>query len=91
MPQIWQHKCKVVVRQAFVGFIARDIKSNNKSFFECIRSRKLFREPIGQLNNKGMKGLLKEGREIAEKLNEFYASLVTVENIRNDWNRWILI
>lgn len=34
-----------------------------------------------------MKGLLKQGREIAEKLNEFLASVFTVEDIEPLFSR----
>ena len=35
---------------------------------------------LGMLDDNGVKGVLKEDREIAEKLNEFFASVLTAED-----------
>lgn len=41
---------------------------------------KLWNEPLGPLSDKGMKALLKENKEMAEKFNEFCAFMFTMEN-----------
>lgn len=55
------------------------IKTNNKHFFKYIRSRKLTREADGPLGNKGMKGMFIKDGELAEKMNKFFSSIITVE------------
>lgn len=49
-------------------------KANNKNLL--IESRKHAREVVGPLENEGIKGKLIEDRNIAEKLNEFFASIL---------------
>lgn len=43
-------------------------------FFKYLQSRKPIREAVGPLDDHGIKGLLKEDGETAEKLNHFFAS-----------------
>ncbi|XP_054853518.1 uncharacterized protein LOC129342059 [Eublepharis macularius] len=83
--RLWQRKCKSVIRQAkrdYEEHIAKNIKTNNKHFFKYIRSRKPAREAVGPLDDQGVKGLLKNNREMAEKLHAFFASVFTVEDER---------
>ncbi|XP_061469435.1 uncharacterized protein LOC133378834 isoform X1 [Rhineura floridana] len=81
--KLWQKKCKKTIRNAkkeFEEHIAKNIKTNNKKFYKYIQSRRPSREAIGPLDDKGVKGVLKND-ETAEKLNEFFASVFTVEDI----------
>lgn len=55
--------------------IAKNSIMKNNHFFKYIRSRKLAQEAVGPLDNKGIKGLLKEE-------TEFFMSVFTVENVR---------
>lgn len=48
------------------------MKTNNTHSFKYIRRRKLVREAAESLDDKGIKGLLKENREMAKKLNDFF-------------------
>ncbi|CAM5125357.1 unnamed protein product, partial [Eretmochelys imbricata] len=48
----------------------------------CIRSRKPVKEPVGPLDGRDAKGALKDDKAIAEKLNEFFASVFTAEDER---------
>ncbi|CAM4382079.1 unnamed protein product [Lepidochelys olivacea] len=49
-------------------------------FFKYIRSRKPGKQPVGPLDDRDMKGALKDDKVIAEKLNEFFASVFTAED-----------
>lgn len=51
-----------------------------------INTLKSARNVIGPLENKGMKGNVKEDRELAEKLNKFFASIFTIEDIEQKVN-----
>lgn len=53
----------------FEEYITKSIKINNEEFFKNISSKKQAR--IGPLNDKRIKGVLKENKMIDEKLNEF--------------------
>ena len=78
-----QRICKQTVSDAkkhFEEHVTNNIKFINKEFFKYIRSRKPAREAVEPLDDKGVKGVLKEDREIAEKLNEFFASVFTAED-----------
>lgn len=46
-----------------------------------VAGRKSAMEAVGSLGDKGIKGLLKEDRELAEILVEFFMSLFTMEDI----------
>ncbi|CAM5175000.1 unnamed protein product [Eretmochelys imbricata] len=50
--------------------------------FKYIRSRKPAKQPVGPMDDRDTKGALKDDRVIAEKLNEFFASVLTAEDIR---------
>ncbi|XP_053155158.1 uncharacterized protein LOC128346183 [Hemicordylus capensis] len=81
--KLWQKKCKVTIREVkreFEEHLAKSIKGNNKNFFKYIRSRKSAREVVRPLDNGGVKGMIKEDMEVAEKLNEFFASVFTAED-----------
>ncbi|XP_053142135.1 uncharacterized protein LOC128340687 [Hemicordylus capensis] len=81
--KLWQKKCKVTIREAnreFEELLAKSIKGNYKNVFKYIRSRKLAREAVGPLDNEGVKAIIKEDMEVAEKLNEFFASIFTAED-----------
>ncbi|CAM4408569.1 unnamed protein product, partial [Caretta caretta] len=47
-----------------------------------IRSRKPSKQPVGPLDDRDTKGALKDDKVIAEKLNEFFASVFTAEDVR---------
>ncbi|CAM4694812.1 unnamed protein product [Caretta caretta] len=51
-------------------------------FFKYIRSRKPAKRPVGPLDDRDTKGALKDDKVIAEKLNEFFASVFTAEDVR---------
>ncbi|CAM5114322.1 unnamed protein product [Eretmochelys imbricata] len=80
-----QIKCKNVIRKAKKEFekqLAKNSKGNNKMFFKYIRSRKPAKQPVGPLDEQDTKGALKDDKVIAEKLNEFFASVFTAEDVR---------
>ena len=82
--KLWQKTCKRVIREAKKEFeerMASDIKGNNKSFFKYVRSRKPAREAVGPLDGEGGGEEIKGDLEIAEKLNEFFASVFTAEDL----------
>ncbi|CAM4370492.1 unnamed protein product [Caretta caretta] len=51
-------------------------------FFKYIRSRKPAKHPVGPLDDRDTKGALKDNKVIAEKLNEFFASVFMAEVVR---------
>uniref|UniRef100_A0A8C3IJP2 Polypeptide N-acetylgalactosaminyltransferase n=1 Tax=Chrysemys picta bellii TaxID=8478 RepID=A0A8C3IJP2_CHRPI len=51
-------------------------------FFKYIRSRKPAKQPVGPLDDRDTKGALKDDKVIAEKLNGFFASVFTAEDVR---------
>ncbi|CAM4676294.1 unnamed protein product [Lepidochelys kempii] len=51
-------------------------------FFKYIRSRKPAKQPVGPLDDRDTKGALKDDKVIAEKLNEFFASVFKAEDVR---------
>ncbi|CAM5075917.1 unnamed protein product [Eretmochelys imbricata] len=51
-------------------------------FFKYIRSRKPAKQPVGHLDDRDIKGALKDDKVIAEKLNEFFASVYTAEDVK---------
>ncbi|CAM4524930.1 unnamed protein product [Lepidochelys kempii] len=53
-----------------------------KCVFKYIRSRKLAKKPVGPLDDQDTKGALKDDKVIAEKLNEFFASVFMAEDVR---------
>ncbi|CAM4388385.1 unnamed protein product [Lepidochelys kempii] len=80
-----QIKRKNVIRKAKKEFeeqLAKNSKGNNKMFFKCIRSRKPAKQTVGPLDDRDTKGALKDNKVIAEKLNEFFASVLTAEDVR---------
>ncbi|KAG6940840.1 hypothetical protein G0U57_011320 [Chelydra serpentina] len=50
--------------------------------FKYIRSRKPAKQPVGPLDDRIQKGALKDDKVIAKKLNEFFASVFTAEDVR---------
>ncbi|CAM4553636.1 unnamed protein product [Lepidochelys olivacea] len=50
--------------------------------FKYIRSRKPAKQPGGPLDDRDTIGALKDDKVIAEKLNEFFASVFTTEDVR---------
>ncbi|CAM5130961.1 unnamed protein product [Natator depressus] len=50
--------------------------------FKYIRSRKPVEQPVGPLDGRDTKGALNDDKVIAEKLNEFFASVFTAEDVR---------
>ncbi|CAM5086896.1 unnamed protein product [Natator depressus] len=80
-----QIKCKNVIRKAKKEFeeqLAKTSEGNNKMFFRYIRSRKPAKQPVGPLDDRDTKGALKDDKVIAEKLNEFFASIFTAKDVR---------
>ncbi|CAM5127487.1 unnamed protein product [Eretmochelys imbricata] len=80
-----QIKCKNVLRKVKKEFeeqLVKNSKGNNKMFFKYIRSRKPAKQPVGPLENRDTKGALKDDKVIAEKLNEFFASVFKAEDVR---------
>ncbi|CAM4678027.1 unnamed protein product [Lepidochelys kempii] len=51
-------------------------------FFKYIRSRKPAKQPVGPLDDRDTKGALKDDKVITEKLNEFFTSVFTAEDVR---------
>ena len=51
-------------KKDFEEHMASNIKGNNKSFFNSVRSRKPDREAVGPLDGEGGKGGLGDCREI---------------------------
>ncbi|KAM7151827.1 uncharacterized protein RBU57_012313 [Macrochelys suwanniensis] len=79
-----QIKCKNVIRKAKMEFeeqLAKNSKANNKTFFKYVRSRKPAKQPVGPLDDRDRKGALKDVKVIAEKLNKFFASVFTAEDV----------
>uniref|UniRef100_K7EXX2 Endonuclease/exonuclease/phosphatase domain-containing protein n=1 Tax=Pelodiscus sinensis TaxID=13735 RepID=K7EXX2_PELSI len=79
-----QIKCKNVIRKAKKDFeeqLAKNSKRNNKMFFKYIRSRKPAKKPVGPLDDRAIKGAIKDDKAIAEKLNDFFASVFTAEDV----------
>uniref|UniRef100_K7EWP2 Endonuclease/exonuclease/phosphatase domain-containing protein n=1 Tax=Pelodiscus sinensis TaxID=13735 RepID=K7EWP2_PELSI len=79
-----QIKCKHVIRKAKKDFeeqLAKNSKRNNKMFFKYIRSRKPAKKPVGPLDDRAIKGAIKDDKAIAEKLNDFFASVFTAEDV----------
>ncbi|CAM5084504.1 unnamed protein product, partial [Eretmochelys imbricata] len=62
--------------------LSKNSKGNNKMFFKYIRSRNPAKQPVGPLDNQDTKGALKDDKVIAEKLNEFFTSVFTAEDVR---------
>ncbi|XP_053145920.1 uncharacterized protein LOC128342544 isoform X2 [Hemicordylus capensis] len=80
--KLWQKKCNETIRDAkreFEEHIDTSVKGNKKNFFKYIRRRKPAREAVGPLDE-GIKGSIKEDKEIAEKLNEFFAFVFMAED-----------
>ncbi|CAM4661225.1 unnamed protein product [Lepidochelys kempii] len=80
-----QIRCKNVTRKAKKEFeeqLAKNSKGNNKMFFKYIRSRKPAKQPVGLLDDRDTKGALKDDKVITEKLNEFFTSVFTAEDVR---------
>uniref|UniRef100_K7EZH3 Reverse transcriptase domain-containing protein n=1 Tax=Pelodiscus sinensis TaxID=13735 RepID=K7EZH3_PELSI len=50
-------------------------------FFKYIRSRKPAKKPVGPLDDQAIKGAIKDDKAIAEKLNDFFASVFTAEDV----------
>ncbi|CAM5143906.1 unnamed protein product [Eretmochelys imbricata] len=53
-----------------------------KCVFKYIRSRKPAKKPVGPLDDQDTKGVLNDDKVIAEKLNEFFASVFMAEDVR---------
>ncbi|CAM5145241.1 unnamed protein product [Eretmochelys imbricata] len=51
-------------------------------FFKYIRSRKPAKQPVGTLDDRDTKGALKDDKVVTEKLNSFFASAFTAEDVR---------
>uniref|UniRef100_K7EZM4 Endonuclease/exonuclease/phosphatase domain-containing protein n=1 Tax=Pelodiscus sinensis TaxID=13735 RepID=K7EZM4_PELSI len=63
-----QIKCKNVIRKAKKDFeeqLAKKSKRNNKMFFKYIRSRKPAKKPVGLLDDRAIKGAIKDDKAIA--------------------------
>ncbi|KAM7181807.1 uncharacterized protein RBU57_000458 [Macrochelys suwanniensis] len=70
-----------LVKQKLKEQLAKNSKANNKTFFKYIRSRKPAKQPVGPLDDRDTKGALTDDKVIAEKLNEFFASVFTAEDV----------
>lgn len=68
-------------RREFRECITANIKTNNNKWSKYLRSRKPVRKLIGSLEDKEAKGMLKEEKENAEKLDFFFASVWTAEDV----------
>jgi len=58
--------------------LARDIKDNEKGFFEYISSKQMTRENVGPLMNE-VGAMVTEDKEKVELLNAFFASIFTAK------------
>uniref|UniRef100_K7F001 Endonuclease/exonuclease/phosphatase domain-containing protein n=1 Tax=Pelodiscus sinensis TaxID=13735 RepID=K7F001_PELSI len=79
-----QIKCKHVIRKAKKDFeeqLAKNSKRNKMFFFKYIRNRKPAKKPVGPLDHQDIKGAIKDDKAIAEKLNDFFASVFTAEDV----------
>uniref|UniRef100_K7F0M2 Reverse transcriptase domain-containing protein n=1 Tax=Pelodiscus sinensis TaxID=13735 RepID=K7F0M2_PELSI len=52
-----------------------------QNVFKYIRSRKPAKKPVGPLDDRAIKGAVKDDKAIAEKLNDFFASVFTAEDV----------
>lgn len=66
-------------KKDFKELITKSITTDNKEFFKYIKSRKLAREAVRSLGDNGIKSVLKEDKEAAEKLNQFFSCLFTAK------------
>lgn len=62
------------------NWIANQLEKKNKRF-KYIRSRKPVRKLVSQLDLQGVKATLKQNKNIAKKLNDFYASAFTTKHV----------
>ena len=60
--------------------LAENIKTNSKSFYAYISSKRRTKTKIGPLKNKMGKAVI-DDNETAEILNEYFASVFTVEDV----------
>lgn len=66
-----QRKCKQAIRDAKKYFdTSKHIKTDSNEVYKYFSSKKLAK--VGPLDDNGIKGVLKDSKRIAEKLNEFF-------------------
>lgn len=65
---------------AYEEHVPKTIKTSNKYFFKYLSSRKPARGTVGPLDDQGVRGFLKDNREMAKKQNAFFAFIFTVED-----------
>lgn len=79
--KLWQEQHKQTWRRwerYYEEHLVKSIQAKKKKFS---KSRKSARDAVGRLNNEGGKRDIKQALEVAEKLNTFFASPVTAENL----------
>ena len=67
-------------KQNFEKKLAENIKTNSKSFYSYVSSKRRTKAKIGPLKNKTGK-IVTDDKETAEILNEYFASVFTVEDV----------
>ena len=71
-------------KKKFESKLAKDVKNNPKAFYKYINSKKSSRDSIGPLKVNGK--LVESDSEIADKLNSFFSSVFTRDEIDCDLN-----
>ena len=68
-------------KRSFEYKLARNIKSDNKSFYSYVRSKQNVRDKVGPLeDNAGNIGLITQGVFLEEELNMHFSSVFTRED-----------
>ena len=62
--------------------LVRDVDKHNRKFTKYVKSKTKSKTTIGPLITKEKK-ILTEGKEMAEELNKFFASVFTIEDMQN--------
>lgn len=75
-------KINTIAKRNFEQNLAKNVKDNSKSFFAYVRSKQRTKEKVGPLKEKGGK-VITDDRLGANLLNEYFSSVFTKEDYRN--------
>lgn len=82
--RLWQKKGKSIIRHAKRAFeeqVANSTKTNNKNAFNTSRAESQPEKQLGLWITKELWDCYREDGEMTEKLNTFFASVFTMENM----------